>query len=413
MAADAGSGDRREGPRAGGRGGGHRQRRSAQAVAVPPAAGEVRDEDRRRVRLRRGPGPPAGRLARGRALGPGHRRGPSARASPSWTGRRRPATRRATELLMDIAAQVSVWAEETLGARAWPQTYWVEEGGVYMKDAAVLAGLGCIGRNNLLVQSGARTEAPPARRATGRRADADGADPVRPLRRLRRALPPRLSSGRVRERRCSRRRRRASTSCRGATARSPDRAASCRWSSTSKASGVETDEGFLSELVPARLRTTLPRGRVRPPKASKAVASSGAGAASWRARWGTDSRGSGACRQSLRVLLEPARRKSSASTCSPSCRGAGRLERSKLALPVRALIAMIASMDRAPWRKASTWRSASQEPVVDVQSAAGEQPGAPSGAAASAGAARGAARRRRRRGRTGWARGRPCSRAGG
>jgi epoxyqueuosine reductase len=54
-------------------------------------------------------------------------------------------------LLMDIAAQVSVWAEESLSARAWPQSYWVEEGGVFMKDAAVFAGLGCIGRNNLLV----------------------------------------------------------------------------------------------------------------------------------------------------------------------------------------------------------------------------------------------------------------------
>lgn len=29
--------------------------------------------------------------------------------------------------------------------------YWVENGGIYLKDTAVLAGLGCIGRNNMLV----------------------------------------------------------------------------------------------------------------------------------------------------------------------------------------------------------------------------------------------------------------------
>lgn len=42
-------------------------------------------------------------------------------------------------------------------AQAWPEVkvyskrYHVERGGIYLKDAAVAAGLGCIGRNNLLV----------------------------------------------------------------------------------------------------------------------------------------------------------------------------------------------------------------------------------------------------------------------
>jgi epoxyqueuosine reductase len=31
--------------------------------------------------------------------------------------------------------------------------YWVEKGGIYLKDTAVLAGLGCIGRNNMLVSA--------------------------------------------------------------------------------------------------------------------------------------------------------------------------------------------------------------------------------------------------------------------
>ena len=35
--------------------------------------------------------------------------------------------------------------------RVWQKRYHVERGGIYLKDAAVMAGLGCIGRNNLLV----------------------------------------------------------------------------------------------------------------------------------------------------------------------------------------------------------------------------------------------------------------------
>lgn len=37
------------------------------------------------------------------------------------------------------------------GISAWSKRYHVERGGIYLKDAAVAAGLGCIGRNNLLV----------------------------------------------------------------------------------------------------------------------------------------------------------------------------------------------------------------------------------------------------------------------
>jgi len=33
----------------------------------------------------------------------------------------------------------------------WPLPYHIENGGIYLKDAAVLAGLGTIGRNNLLI----------------------------------------------------------------------------------------------------------------------------------------------------------------------------------------------------------------------------------------------------------------------
>ena len=56
-----------------------------------------------------------------------------------------------TQLLIRIAERLSDWVEGTLGVRPYQVPYWVEEGGVYVKDAAVLAGLGCIGRNNILV----------------------------------------------------------------------------------------------------------------------------------------------------------------------------------------------------------------------------------------------------------------------
>jgi epoxyqueuosine reductase len=42
-----------------------------------------------------------------------------------------------------------LWHEHHVGAHPLP--YGVEEGGLFLKDAAVLAGLGIIGRNNLLV----------------------------------------------------------------------------------------------------------------------------------------------------------------------------------------------------------------------------------------------------------------------
>ncbi len=53
--------------------------------------------------------------------------------------------------LVEIADQLATWAQGHLRMQAYPMTYWVEHGGVFLKDAAVLAGLGCVGRNNLLI----------------------------------------------------------------------------------------------------------------------------------------------------------------------------------------------------------------------------------------------------------------------
>jgi len=54
-------------------------------------------------------------------------------------------------LLQRINRELSAWIEETLGIKTHKMFYWVEEGGIYLKDAAVLGGLGCIGRNNMLI----------------------------------------------------------------------------------------------------------------------------------------------------------------------------------------------------------------------------------------------------------------------
>jgi len=53
--------------------------------------------------------------------------------------------------LIRICRELSRWIQQQLGVETQRLPYSVEGGGVYLKDAAVLAGLGCIGRNNLLV----------------------------------------------------------------------------------------------------------------------------------------------------------------------------------------------------------------------------------------------------------------------
>jgi len=66
-----------------------------------------------------------------------------------WVGENDPPGNR---MLMEIARSLKAWAEEAYpGVQIFLKPYHVEKGGVYLKDAAVEAGLGCIGRNNLLI----------------------------------------------------------------------------------------------------------------------------------------------------------------------------------------------------------------------------------------------------------------------
>jgi epoxyqueuosine reductase len=52
---------------------------------------------------------------------------------------------------MKIAENLKDWLRSEHDLEAQPLPYYVEHGGLFLKDAAVRAGLGIIGRNNLLV----------------------------------------------------------------------------------------------------------------------------------------------------------------------------------------------------------------------------------------------------------------------
>jgi epoxyqueuosine reductase len=64
-----------------------------------------------------------------------------------WHGGTSPGDRR----LVEICASLDQWLEDEHGISSLPLPYAAERGGVFLKDAAVLAGLGIIGRSNLLV----------------------------------------------------------------------------------------------------------------------------------------------------------------------------------------------------------------------------------------------------------------------
>ncbi len=53
--------------------------------------------------------------------------------------------------LREISLELQHWLRWTYHVYAYPLPYHVEKGGVFLKDAADLSGIGIIGRNNLLV----------------------------------------------------------------------------------------------------------------------------------------------------------------------------------------------------------------------------------------------------------------------
>ncbi|CAB1084856.1 hypothetical protein D1AOALGA4SA_12363 [Olavius algarvensis Delta 1 endosymbiont] len=58
---------------------------------------------------------------------------------------------RGCRIIQDILNDVSNWVEKEFGLATHPLPYHLEKGGIFVKDAGVLAGMGCIGKNNLLV----------------------------------------------------------------------------------------------------------------------------------------------------------------------------------------------------------------------------------------------------------------------
>jgi epoxyqueuosine reductase len=64
-----------------------------------------------------------------------------------WHGGTSPGDRR----LVEICESLQRWLEGEHGITALPLPYHAERGGVFLKDAAVLAGLGIVGSSNLLV----------------------------------------------------------------------------------------------------------------------------------------------------------------------------------------------------------------------------------------------------------------------
>jgi epoxyqueuosine reductase len=53
--------------------------------------------------------------------------------------------------LIRIAKELSEWLEREFSVTSHRPPYFIESGGMFMKDAAVLAGLGSLGRNNLVI----------------------------------------------------------------------------------------------------------------------------------------------------------------------------------------------------------------------------------------------------------------------
>ena len=62
-----------------------------------------------------------------------------------------PGSTRGNRRLIEIAADLTQWLKDEFGMVARLAPYQIESGGIFLKDAAALAGLGVIGKNNLLV----------------------------------------------------------------------------------------------------------------------------------------------------------------------------------------------------------------------------------------------------------------------
>ena len=65
-----------------------------------------------------------------------------------------PGTTLGNRELIRIQEKIQKWLREELGIKAISLPYMIEKGGIFLKDCAVLGGIGVIGKNNLLITPG-------------------------------------------------------------------------------------------------------------------------------------------------------------------------------------------------------------------------------------------------------------------
>jgi len=65
-----------------------------------------------------------------------------------WYGQISPS---GNKLLINAVKSLCEWIPENFDINVFHFPYFIEKGGIYLKDAAVMAGLGCVGRNNMLL----------------------------------------------------------------------------------------------------------------------------------------------------------------------------------------------------------------------------------------------------------------------
>jgi len=65
-----------------------------------------------------------------------------------WYGQISPS---GNKLLINAVRALCEWIPANYDVNVFHFPYFIEQGGIYLKDAAVMAGLGCVGRNNMVV----------------------------------------------------------------------------------------------------------------------------------------------------------------------------------------------------------------------------------------------------------------------
>ena len=84
---------------------------------------------------------------------------PPSQPALDWWNRKVPGYTPGNRELLGQSEQLRLWLDEELGVASWPSPYYsAAEAFAFLKDAAVLAGLGVIGKHNLLItpESGTR-----------------------------------------------------------------------------------------------------------------------------------------------------------------------------------------------------------------------------------------------------------------